>query len=247
MSSGLLEVEDELMWCSRVDTDANVIHVVIRGMYGTTAAAHTAGALVRNAPRFPRFSIKRAINDTIRSTYPALFTVDTTEITYSATIATYALPADTEDVLDVVWATSDGSELWEPVRYYSINLNANTTAFPTGRTIDITQGLLPGRTVQVVYRKRPVVLANGDDFTDSGLEDSAKECIVYGACARLVGYIEPARMSNTAAEAKLLDAVQPAGVALSAARYFYQMHRLMLDEESRRLLDRYPPRIHFQR
>ena len=43
------------------------VNVILRGMYGTTPAAHTSGtSFVRNAPRFPRFAIMRAINDTIR-------------------------------------------------------------------------------------------------------------------------------------------------------------------------------------
>ena len=84
-------------------------------------------------------------------------------------------------------------------------------------------------------------------FTNcTGLPDSAKECIVYGACARLVGYTETARTNDDAAEARFIDG-SPAGQALQAARYFYQMHLQARQEESRRLLDRYPPRIHFNR
>lgn len=236
------------MWCTSVDPENNLITVTKRGMYGTTAAAHDADELVRNNPKFPRAVISRAINDTIRSVYPDLFAVASTTMTADLSVGTYELPSTTEDVLDVFWQDIGDTGIWHPVKRYRFNPFANTTEYDTGKSIDIISGVAHGQTIQVVYRKVPSALSSlSDDFaTVSGLEDSAKECIVYGACARLVGYLEPARLSSDAAEARFMEQ-EPAGKALTAARYFYQMHLQARGEESRRLNDRYPPRIHFTR
>lgn len=237
------------MWCREVDPDANLVYVTIRGLYGTTAVAHTAGAIARNQPKIPRASMIRSLNDTIRSSYPDLFSVATTTLTSDEWTISFELPAEVEEVFDVFWQ-DDTTETgyWHPISKWRVQMQANTTSFPTGKSIDILQDVLAGQTIQVVYRKVPSVMsALADNFeTTTGLASSAKECIVYGACARLLGYTEFARTNDDAAEARFIDG-NPAGQALNASRYFYQLYRQALAEESRRLLDRYPPRMHFTR
>lgn len=247
ISTGLIEIDDELMWCDQVDPEANIVYTNIRGLYGSTAASHASGAIVRNAPRFPRFSIKRSINDTIRAVYPDLYGVGTTVLTASTATVTYALPSDVLSIIEITFPLADGSKAWWVPNRWRLNLNANTTDFPTGKTVDILDGIVSGRSINVTYRKVPSVLSAGtDNLTTTGLQDSAKECLVYGACSRLIGYTEPARMSDDSAEAKFIG-TQTAGTATRAASYFYQMHLQAKAEETRRLNDRYPPRIHFTR
>lgn len=245
ISSGLIEIDEELMWVTSIS--GNTLTVTMRGAYGTTAATHAAGAFVRNSPRFPRESIKRAINDVIRSTYPDLFAVASTELTAAASTLTYSLPSAVEDVLEVSWKDALSTGYWNAINRYRVNLNANATAYPTGKTIDILQGVLSGQTINVVYKKVPSVLsALTDLLTSSGLQESARETIVYGACSRLVGYLDPAMLQTSAAEAKAINGVDPSSM-LNAARFFYQMHLQARAEEARRLTEKYPPRIHWTR
>lgn len=248
VSAGLIEVDEELMWCTSVDTVGNIVYVSLRGMYGTTAAAHTTASFVRNAPRFPRHAIKRAIQDTIRTLYPDVFAVSAIELTYNAATITYELPADVRQVFDVVQDTRQGNLFWQPVRRYSVNLNANVTTFETGNTIDFNEGLVPGATVNVFYKKEPTIPVNlTDDFANTGLTETARECVVYGACARMVGYLMPARFQNQAAQAALIDPNKNENDYLAMTRYFYQMHLQTKAEEARRLNELYPSRPHFTR
>lgn len=203
-----------------VDPDANLVYVLKRGFFSSTAAAHSTGDLVRNQPRFPRQAIKRALNSVILSVYPDLFAVGATELTSNAGTATYALPTDLEEVLDVLYDNDDGTSYWSPLTRYRVNMHANTDAFASGKTIDLFDGMNSGHIIQVRYRKVPTVLEDGDTLTDSGLQESAKETLVYGACARLVGYTEQARINDDSAEARFIDG-SPAGQALNVARYFY--------------------------
>lgn len=248
ISTGLIEVDEELMWCTLIDPDTKVVTVSTRGVYGTTAAAHTAAtSVVRNNPRWPRFSIARALNDTIRGVFPDLFAVTKTTLSSVSATITYALPAAAEQVLDVTVDEASVSGYWSPVRRYQVDMHANSTTFPTGKTISILEGLSSGRTVNVTYTYVPTTLAAlAAELTTSGLAESAKETLVYGACARLVGYTEPARMSDSTAEARFMG-TQTQGAALGASRYFYQMHLQARAEEVRRLQHRYPPRIHWTR
>lgn len=101
LSPGVIEVDDELMWCSAVDPNANLVYVLVRGMYGSIAAAHSSGALVRNNPKYPRNTIKTAINNTLTSSYPDIFQVTSTTITANQVVGAYPIPAEAEEILSV--------------------------------------------------------------------------------------------------------------------------------------------------
>lgn len=235
------------MWCTSVS--GSTVNVINRGMFGTTAAAHTSGtSFVRNAPRYPRESIKRAINDTILSVYPDLFAVATTTLTAGGTTIGYELPAAVREVLELTWDSADLTGFWREVDRYRVNLNANTTDYPSGRSIEIFDGIPATRTVQVVYKREPVAMTDNADVFDTVtlLPQSAKECIIYGACARLFGYGLVAGHQTQAAAAAFMDP-QRGSDPLALGRYFYQMHLQARAEEARRLNDRYPPRIHWNR
>lgn len=93
-------------------------------------------------------------------------------------------------------------------------------------------------------------MALTDTLASTGLSDSAKECLVYGACSRLVGYLQPAQMATNAAEARLLEnsnRMASGATYMDVGRYYYTMYQQAKSEEARRLQDRYPPRIHFTR
>ena len=146
VSAGLIEVDEELMWCTSVS--GATVNVSVRGMFGTTAASHTSGtSFVRNQPTFPRASIKQAINDAVNASYPDIFGIASTSFTFDGVTATYALPANTLDVLEVTGQRLDPSMSWDPINRFRVDLNANVTAFPTGKTITLASGPAPGRTV----------------------------------------------------------------------------------------------------
>jgi hypothetical protein len=246
ISTGLIEVDEELMWCTEVDPDANIV-TVIRGMYGTTAAAHSTGALMRNEPRFPRQTILNALNATVRSVYPDLFAVGVTSITSVTAITTYSIPAEVEQVIQVTYDELSPSGFWSPIRRWDLDTSADTTEYATGKTLSIFEPVLSGRTLRVRYIKVPSTFASlSSDISTTGLDESVRDCLVYGACSKLLGYLEPARLSDESAEAGLLGTQTP-GSALTPARYFYQLHVQAKQEEARRLQNRYPPRVNWNR
>jgi hypothetical protein len=250
IGKGLVEIDDELLWIDSYDRISNTATIPPygRGYNGSTPAAHTANTKVTIAPSFPRATVKNAINDTIDAVFPKLFGVGTYTFTLQATKTLYEIPAEAETVLDVKWSTVGPSNEWLPVKSWRQDPTANTTAFTTGNSIGVYDAITPGRTVQVFYTKKPSLLANsGDNFTTTGLPTSCKDVIMYGAAYRLASFIDPGRLTYTSAEADNADSKIQYGSGASTARFLLALFNQRLTEESEKLRDVYPIRIHYTR
>ena len=86
IGKGAIEINEELFWLDSFDRVSNTATVPPygRGYLGTDIAAHTAGAKVTITPTFPRYVIKKAINDTIAAFGSTIFAVKTTSLTAGA-------------------------------------------------------------------------------------------------------------------------------------------------------------------
>jgi hypothetical protein len=188
--------------------------------------------------------VKRAVNQTIAAIGDQLPAIGTHTFEYDATVVTYSMPAVAEQALEVVWQSIGPSERWVPVRRWQVNQNANTTAWPTGKSIDVFDRITPGQTVQVTYIKNPTLLsADGDLFTSTGYTASMYDVVMYGAMARLVAPLEASRLDFKSVEADQLDAPTQFGSAQNLSKYFNQLFLMRLQEERQRVLERYQPRI----
>lgn len=252
LAKGIIEIDDELVWIDNFDksnTTMNAAPGFGRGYQNTTATSHSINAMVTLAPTFPRQMIKKAINNTIQSLYPNLWGVGSTTFTFNASQTTYALPSIAETVLYASWQTTGSSLEWLPINRWRGDGLANTSAFPTGNTINIYENIQPGRTVQVWYTKEPTVLANSsDDFaTVTGLPASSYDVIVYGACYRLLSFIDAGRINLSSAEADTMDSKIPASAGSANARYLLALYQQRLNEEALKLSDKYPIRLHYSK
>ena len=81
-AGAIVEVGQELMYTTALNATTNTI-TVKRGQRGTTAAAHSAGDIIKIAPAFPRKNVFEAVVDQIKNLYPTLFAVETVELTAS--------------------------------------------------------------------------------------------------------------------------------------------------------------------
>lgn len=246
VSRGLLEIEDELLWVQSTDATTNTLTIAPwgRGYLGTTAATHAQNVQVTSNPRFPRYSISRTINEAILAVYPQLFGVAQTDLTYSASQSSYELPAAADRVLSARWELPGPSNEWERISRWRETLDGASNV----NEIVIDAGIVPGRTVRVVYAKKTTELsAGGDLLTATGLAESARDVIVFGAVARLLMLSESGRLQSRAMESSELLEDVPPGTALTAGRRYMEMYQMRLLEERKRLLERYPPAIHLTR
>jgi hypothetical protein len=162
VGKGIVEIDEELFWVDNYDRVGNTATIAPygRAYLGTTLAAHTEGTKVTIAPTFPRFTIKRAINDTISAIGSSIFAANTTTITSNAAVAAFRLPTtgttlNIRKILSIAYQTLGASKEWTPIRSYRFDGNANSTAFTSGQTVSIYDYIPSGRTVQVVYATDP--------------------------------------------------------------------------------------------
>jgi hypothetical protein len=252
LAKGVIEIDDELIWIdsfSKTNNSLNVAPGFGRGFMQTTPAPHAQNAMVTLSPAFPRISIKKAINDTINSLYPKLWSVASTTFTFNASQTTYPLPDDAETVLFASWQTTGSSEEWLPINRWRLDSMANIATFNTPNTLNIYENIQPGRTVQVFYSSRPDTLTNNtDDFVDvTGLPDSSQDVIVYGACYRLLAFLDAGRINLSSAEADLNNTKIPSTAGSTVSRYVFALYQQRLQEESLKLSDSFPIRLHYTR
>ena len=250
LAKGIIEIDDELIWVDSFNKSTNTMTVAPgfgRGYQGTTAAPHAQYAQVTLAPTFPRVNIKKAINDTINSYFPKLWSVSSTTFTFNASQTTYALPDDLESILYMSWQTTGSSQEWLPVNRWRADPMANSATFNSNNTVNIYENIQPGRTVQVWYTTEPNTLdANTDDYEDvTGLPASTYDVTVLGACYKLLTFLDAGRINLSSAEADLNDSKNPYNSGASASRYVFALFQQRLQEEALKLQDKFPIRIHY--
>lgn len=243
-STGLMEVGEELVYVQEFDRTTGVATGVLRGWRGTTPTTHDAGTRVRNNPKYPLIATKRAINDTIKSLYPRLFAVKTVELTVNGATKQYDIPSDAINILDVNVKIPGASELWLPSKRWSFNNKAGSNS-NSGKIINVFDGLA-GYPVQVVYVAEPSTLEIGENYqTKTGLPDFTREIVVYGACWRLISFMDAPRVTNILAEQGMLNEKNQVGSAEKLAKYFLGMYNQRLVEAEARMKMEYRPKKHY--
>ena len=250
LAKGIIEIDDELIWIDNFVKASNTLNAAPgfgRGYQNTSPAPHSQYSQVVLSPTFPRTMIKQAINDTINSVYPKLWAIYSTTFTFNASQTTYALPDDCQNVIYMSWQTTGSSREWLPINRWRQDLMANTATFNSQKTVNIYENIQPGRTVQVWYAANPSTMdANTDDFADvTGLPDSCRDVITLGAAYRLLSYVDPGRINLTSAEADLADSKVPGAAGANSSRYIYALYNQRLNDESLKLSDKFPIRLHY--
>ncbi len=240
ISQGLCEIGDELLWVKQVNAQTSTITVSPfgRGYRSTTARSWTAGTAITNNPRYSRFRVKQTINTAVMNVYPDLYGIKTYEFPYVAARLAYGLPEELDQIHNMTWESIGPSKVWIPITEYFYDPSANTTSFPTGKSVTISNSIIPGRTVRVTYIQAPDPMVNdSDSFTTvTGLAVTAEESIVYGTCYRLLGFVEPPRLQTDSVESTQRSPLVPPGSAINAGQFFYNLYQISFQQERERLL-----------
>jgi hypothetical protein len=253
LGKGVVEIDEELLWIDSFDRVANTATVSPygRGYLGTTAATHTLDTKVTISPTFPRYVVKKAINDTINAAGSTIYAAKVTTFTFNAAQTTYDFDGlNIQNILTIMWQSVGPSQEWLPVRRWSWDSKADATAFgATSQTVTIGDYITPGRTVKVVYSTDPTPFTtNAQDFsTQTGLPESCKDVIVLGASYRLLTYLDPARAGQVSPQADETDSKRPYGASQTATKQLYALYTQRLNEETQRQQTLYPIRVHYSR
>ena len=246
------------MWVDSFDRVANTATIAPygRGYLGTTASTAAVDTKVTISPIFPRYVVKKAINDTIRAMGTQLFVIDQTTFTYNSAITTYELtdsngdPLDIQNILTMSWQDIGPSREWINVRRWTFDPKAEAVTWDAGaQTVTIGDYITPGRTVKVNYIKQPSAFTASNEVftTQTGYPESARDVVILGAAYRLLTYLDPARASQISPQADEIDAKRPFGSANTAVRQIFSLYQQRLREEILAFQGQYPARVHYSR
>lgn len=249
LGQGRAEIDDEIIYIQSISNNSVTLQPWGRGVDNSPAQSHVANVKVTYNPLFPRFYVKRAINDTIRQIGARIPATDKTTFTFNAAKAAYSLPAAVEGILQVSWDEPGAAARWLPVRKFRLDKSANTTEYATGKTIDLYDPIVPGRTVQVLYTKNPSDLVNDSDdhVTTAGLPLATRDVIIFGTAARLVSGIDVSVLDPSSVQAGFFDERRQPGSAAGVARTLYALFQTRLAEEEARFRAEHPTAVHFER
>jgi hypothetical protein len=187
-----LGIEDELLYVRAVNTATRTV-TVIRGQRSTTAAVHADAVLVEVNPKFPRYRVRRALQEEIRSWPSDLYRVDEIDIDTVSGTAGYditGLSSDFLHVLDVQLGPRTNSLDGAVVRpSWEIMRGADTSIYASGTGLILTSGFGGARDVRVTV----ALPFTTTTFTDAtvvettvGLGVSMVDIPPLGAAARLM-------------------------------------------------------------
>lgn len=251
VSRGLIEIGTELIQVDSVNTSTGALTVPPygRGYRSTTAVAHLTGVRVVSSPMFPRHTVKKAINDAIKSVYPELFAVGSTTFSFQPSITAYSLPSGALDVLQIRSQSTGPSKEWLPVRRYDVDKHADVGEFSNGVAVNVYEGITPGRSIKISFTKEPSELVNDSDVftTVTGLPSSCEDLIRFGAAYRLVPFFDSARLSGQSAESDFGGANRQPSGASQLSRFLLQMYQVRFAEEVKSLQSSFPVRSHYTR
>lgn len=248
LNSAVVQIGDELIEVDDIDRVSGVVTVPPygRGAQGTTAVAtHLTNSRVTSNPTFPRFRIKKAVQDSVLALGGLLFNVSKYTFSSDATRLSFGLPANTSAVFDVRWLTPGSDHNWQPITSWGINLAADLTDFPTGVSIDIADSMTPGMDVSVTVGLDPVEFTDeSDTLADIGVNESARDLLVYGAVWRLLSGVDAARLSSTSLTgAELVDQTQPSQYG-NLTQQIWRVYQIRMQAEVAEQQRRHPGKIH---
>lgn len=237
------EIDSEVMYIWETDPNTKTL-TVQRGFNGTTAASHSANAIVTVSPRFPRAQVLEAINDELAdlsSPMHGLFKVTSMNLDYNGSDSMIDLTGVTSiiDVLQVSvrYMTDD----YPVARKVRLVRDVPTDDFPSGFALRFDQGVFPGR-LRIVY-KAPYSSASTeatDINSTCGVQDSVTDIVTLGAQIRLMSPREIKRnFTESQGDTRRADEVTAGAVAGSVSNLL-RLRRDRIQAEAARLARAYP-------
>ena len=264
----IIEIGQELMFSTALNTVTNEI-TVVRGARGTTAAAHSAGDLIKVSPTFSRKAVFDAVSDQIENLYPTLFAVETKSITAKTGIN--VLDGATDNYLIApVKAISQYTDfdagqdstisqfrgvsvelvdLPNPFTYTDENGASQTVTYSSGpNKVNAMQsyGITAGKTIYVSFKKKFVSVTNESDTLSSiGLENEYEPIVMAGVAAQLIaGKDVPSLTANYITEQIRVQNV-PIGSSNSIRNSLLQYQQLLIQQARKDLRARFPEPVSF--
>ena len=264
----IIEIGQELMFSTALNTVTNEI-TVVRGARGTTAAAHSAGDLIKVSPTFSRKAVFDAVSDQIENLYPTLFAVETKSITAKTGINVLSGATDNYLIAPVKAisqytdfdAGQDSTisqfrgvsvelvDLPNPFTYTDSEGAEQTVTYTSGpNKVNAMQsyGITAGKTIYVSFKKKFVtVTSENDTLASIGLENEYEPIVMAGVAAQLIaGKDVPSLTANYITQQIQVQNV-PIGSSNSIRNSLLQYQQLLIQQARKDLRARFPEPVSF--
>ena len=239
----VIEIDSELMYVWTA-TSATKTLVVERAYDGTTAAAHTAGAVAVVNPRFPRQQMLDALNadlDDLSSTVNGLFRVVAQDISYNGTDRQVNLTSASGiiDLLDVRlrYLATD----FPVIRNVRLQRNLPTADFASGIAIVFDEAVMAGTLRVVTKREFTRVTAEANDMQSVAfLPTSCEDIVEMGVILRMMNGREIKRnFIESQGDTRRSEEVPP-GSTRDSLTNIQRLRRERITAEAARLKQQYP-------
>ena len=239
----VIEIDSELMYVWESATATKTL-TVERGYDGTTAAAHTAGALATVNPRFPRQQMLDALNadlDDLSSTVNGLFRVVAQDISYNGSDRQINLTSASGviDLLDVrLRYLADDYPIIRNVR---LQRNLPTADFASGIAIVFDEAVMAGTLRVVTKREFTRVTAEANDMQSVAfLPASCEDIVEMGVILRMMNGREIKRnFIESQGDTRRSEEVPP-GSTRDSLTNIQRLRRERIVAEAARLKQQYP-------
>ena len=266
----IIEINQELMICTDLNAVTNTI-TVKRGMKGTSAAAHTAGDLIKISPPFPRKNVFDAVCDQIKNLFPTLFAVETQSITTGTgytLLGSYNAPGTHNYIMSILGAisqytdfsagsdttgvnfspvTSSLIELPNPFTYTDSDGVSRTITYTTGPSVVHAiqfAGIASGHTAHVTFKKKFIEpTSESDTLSTIGLEDEYVPIIMAGVAAQMLAGRDIPSATTDYISQQLAVSNFPVGSANSVRNSLLQYQQLLMNQARKYLRAKYPEAV----
>ena len=262
-AGALIEVGRELMYTTALNAVTNTI-TVKRGQRGTTAAAHSANALIKIAPTFPRQSVFDAIKDQVENLYPTIYAIETKTVTAKTGINVLSgstdnyLVAPVKAISQYTDFDAGQDQTTSQFRGVSVELvdlpNPFTYTDDAGASQTVTYtsgpsqvkaiqnyGITSGKTMYITFKKKFVVItAETDTLATIGLETEYEPIIMAGVAAQVVAGKDINKIDSAYITEQLNIANVPVGSSNTIRNALLQYQQLLLQQARKDLRARFP-------
>jgi hypothetical protein len=239
----VFEIGSELVYVWEA-TSGNKTLTVERGYGGTTATAHSSGAIVTLNPRFPKAQMLEALNqdiDDMSSPLNGLFRVVATDVDYNGADRQIDLTGATSiiDLLDVRLRYLDSD--YPVIRKVRLQRDLPTSDFPSGFALVFDESVMAG-SLRVRY-KAPFarVSAIGDSLQSvANLPITMEDILEMGVMSRMLSTREVKRnFIESQGDTRRSDEVPP-GAMRDSFSNILRLRRDRIIAEAAKLARQYP-------
>lgn len=239
----VFEIDSELVYVWEATSGTKAV-TVERGYMGTTAAAHTAGAIVTLNPRFPKAQMLEALNqdiDDMSSPLNGLFRVVSADVDYNGADRQINLTGATSiiDLLDVRlrYLATD----YPVIRKVRLQRDLPTSDFASGFALVFDESVMAG-TLRVRYKAPFVRVSTISDSLQSvaNIPVTMEDILEMGVMSRMLSMREVKRnFIESQGDTRRSDEVPP-GAMRDSFSNILRLRRDRIIAEAAKLARQYP-------